>query len=83
MKNGLRTRKRKKNKCEHQNEIWFYLEKIGKIAKVDLKATWKTGCIPSLTNLTITWFKPNKIENIIKKDAAKKPTGLFFILFII
>ena len=49
------------------------------MANVDLIATWKTGCIPTLTNFTKTWFNPSKTENIIRKDAAKPLTDLLVI----
>ena len=42
------------------------------MANVDLNATWNTGCIPTLTSLTQTWFKPSKIEKTIRKDAVRE-----------
>ena len=42
------------------------------MANVDLIATWKTGCIPTLTNFTNTWFNPSKTENIIRKLVSEE-----------
>jgi hypothetical protein len=52
---------------------------MGMIAKVDLSATWKIGCIPMFTNFTRTWLRPSKIEKTIRKVAATPSIDLFVI----